>query len=150
MDPCPVCGSNFPINELAEHVQLHFLDDEQATAGAGQAAPSGSFGGIVIDSDEELEAAEKICCPLGCGAMVLIEDLDSHEEAHRYTTSSNPQQLNMLAAFCSMQIAFCQLDSVASVVLFTASHSGMLAWLQAARTGVSAQEPPAGAGGGRV
>lgn len=93
MEPCPVCGSNFPINDLQEHVQLHFLDDEQASAGAGQAAPPGSFGGIVIDSDEELEAAEKICCPLGCGAMVLIEDLDSHEEAHRYPTLGGVVQL---------------------------------------------------------
>jgi hypothetical protein len=116
MEPCPVCGSQFSVVELAEHVQLHFLDDEQATAGAGQAAPSGSFGGVVIESDDELEAAKHICCPLGCGAMVLIEDLDSHEEAHRYPTLGGIVQLlptpnlsrsvgSFLSAACKVQIA---------------------------------------------
>lgn len=93
MEPCPVCGCKLPISELQEHVQLHFLEDEAADLGRAAAAPPSSCGGIVIDSDDETETAGKVCCPLGCGAMVLLEELDSHEEAHRY--SQHCQQSNI-------------------------------------------------------
>jgi hypothetical protein len=86
MEPCPVCGCRSPVSDLQEHVQLHFLEDDAAPAtaaagaGAAAAAPPSR---IVIDSDEGEDTADRVCCPMGCGAMVLLEDLDSHEEAHR-------------------------------------------------------------------
>jgi hypothetical protein len=75
MEPCPVCNRVLPIIELPEHVQLHFLEDEAIDA----AVPAAIF----VGGDNPEEAAGKIRCPLGCGELVLLQDLDSHEEAHR-------------------------------------------------------------------
>lgn len=71
MEPCPVCDDLFPVHELPEHVQLHFLEDAPAAAGGTR------------DAEEDAADHTKVRCPLGCGALVLLEELDSHEEAHR-------------------------------------------------------------------
>lgn len=81
-----MCNQRFLIEELPEHVQLHFLDDEHAPSGvrppaAAAAHPSGQFDAGA--NDYLPEDGSTVRCPMGCGALILLEDLDSHEEAHR-------------------------------------------------------------------
>ncbi len=71
-----MCFRNLPVHELPEHVQLHFLGQDE-----GEHEPSSDP--IVMDDEAGEAAAGRVRCPLGCGAMVLLEELDSHEEAHR-------------------------------------------------------------------
>lgn len=115
-------------------MQLHFLEEDAplpAAAGAAAAPPSR----IVIDSDED--TADRVCCPMGCGAMVLLEDLDSHEEAHRCADNAQPVWLVGSAA-CRHWVA-----GRLNLPPYTCC-------MQAAGAGVPAAEPAAGAGGGRV
>lgn len=71
---CPVCSTFHLQADIQQHVQLHFLE-EPVTRDE-----------VVIDESDDDE--EAVYCPQGCGALVLLQDLDSHEEAHRYCHSS--------------------------------------------------------------
>lgn len=81
---CPVCGSFLPRSEIELHVQLHFADDEPAGADRQET--------IVIDGDDEEDS--RIQCPYGCGVLLALHELDSHEEAHRYLILALLQQLS--------------------------------------------------------
>lgn len=74
-----MCYRNLPVHDLPEHVQLHFLEQEEGQQGQGNAP-------IVSDDEGDDAAAGRVRCPLGCGELVLLEELDSHEEAHRLET----------------------------------------------------------------
>lgn len=62
---CPVCNKGFQdIRELERHVESHF-------SSPGPALP------------ERVDPPEAIECPLGCGQMVPLTELESHEAMHR-------------------------------------------------------------------
>jgi len=73
--------------ELQEHVQLHFVEDEQggpSTITAAAAAAAAAFeGGHLGEVEDAAPGPGMVRCPIGCGALLLLEELDSHEEAHR-------------------------------------------------------------------
>lgn len=66
---CPVCSTFHLQADIEQHVQLHFVEDPPKQAE------------VVIEDSEEDD--ELVYCPQGCGALVRLQDLNSHEEAHR-------------------------------------------------------------------
>lgn len=84
-----MCGLNLPIHELPEHVQLHLLEDE-GDQGLLGSSPT-------VTHDDQLG---RVQCPLGCGAMVLLEELDSHEEAHRSGLLMLPRHFGLSDMLC--------------------------------------------------
>lgn len=89
MDACPVCSRQVPLSELQEHVQLHFVDDEQGGPSTGTGTSTGAAaaaafeGGHLGEVEDGAPGPGMVRCPIGCGAFLLLEELDSHEEAHR-------------------------------------------------------------------
>jgi hypothetical protein len=70
---CPVCGAYLEAAELPQHVELCLLAQEQDQQ-QGVAATAASADGL---------AADRVACSFGCGAWLSLDELDSHEEAHR-------------------------------------------------------------------
>lgn len=64
---CPVCGEVFRQVDLEAHCQTHFGSAQQ------EEEP------ICIDDD----SPEGVMCPFGCGAVLSMDEVASHEEAHR-------------------------------------------------------------------
>jgi hypothetical protein len=98
-EACPMCGVRLPLQELESHVLLHFADEQDnapqaaaAAAATGAAAgAAGSSGGGTSASPAEPGEGDLVRCPYGCGARVLLEELDSHEEAHRCAAGVSAQ-----------------------------------------------------------
>lgn len=66
---CPVCSVFYPQADIEQHVQLHFQEETV------------SHVEVILDETDDEE--ELVYCPHGCGALVRLVDLNSHEEAHR-------------------------------------------------------------------
>ena len=83
LSECPFCGSFFELGEIEEHVSLHLLDSE--------AQPETALGHATNADVRHANhvSTEHVACPFGCGALVALDELDSHEEAHRCVTSIN-------------------------------------------------------------
>ncbi|WIA40959.1 hypothetical protein OEZ86_004609 [Tetradesmus obliquus] len=90
---CPICSLFCSQSEIEVHVALHFEDEPPAAAAAqrSQQQLQHQHAAVHIDDDEEddeggyLDDADeqKVYCSAGCGALLALHELDSHEEAHR-------------------------------------------------------------------
>jgi hypothetical protein len=79
---CPVCSLFCPHSEIEGHVALHFADEAPAAAAPVQQQRHPA---LHIDEDDEDSYADeqRVYCSFGCGALLALHELDSHEEAHR-------------------------------------------------------------------
>ncbi|KAF8062748.1 hypothetical protein HT031_004078 [Scenedesmus sp. PABB004] len=79
---CPVCGLFLPCAEIEAHAGGHFGASQPAAASAAEQqqarAREPPDDCVLLDDD-----GDAVACPYGCGALVALADLDSHEEAHR-------------------------------------------------------------------
>jgi hypothetical protein len=81
---CPVCSLFCPQSEIEGHVALHFADE--APAAAAPARQQQRHQALYIDEDDDENDdldEQKVYCSFGCGALLALHELDSHEEAHR-------------------------------------------------------------------
>jgi hypothetical protein len=80
---CPVCSLFCPQSEIEGHVALHFEDD--ASAAAAPVRQQQRHQALNIDEDDNDDDADEqnVYCSFGCGALLALHELDSHEEAHR-------------------------------------------------------------------
>jgi hypothetical protein len=73
---CPVCGAYLEAADLPQHVELCLLAQEQDQ---GQGAAASAAAAVAAEG----LAADRVACSFGCGAWLSLDELDSHEEAHR-------------------------------------------------------------------
>ncbi|WIA20637.1 hypothetical protein OEZ85_005018 [Tetradesmus obliquus] len=88
---CPICSLFCSQSEIEAHVALHFEDEPPAAAAAQQPQQQHQHAAVHIDDDDEDDEdgylddgdEQKVYCSAGCGALLSLHELDSHEEAHR-------------------------------------------------------------------
>jgi hypothetical protein len=88
---CPICSLFCQQSEIEEHVALHFEDEVRANHAAARGRPQQQHKQEQLDAvhidddlDDELDVdGQKVYCSFGCGALLALHELDSHEEAHR-------------------------------------------------------------------
>jgi hypothetical protein len=81
---CPVCSLFCPQSEIEGHVALHFEDE--APAAAAPVRQQQQHHPLYIDQDDDDDSGadgQRVYCSFGCGALLALHELDSHEEAHR-------------------------------------------------------------------
>jgi hypothetical protein len=78
LSECPFCGGFFELSEIEEHVSLHLMQSDLTHLQDPCDAPNSS------QPHANHVSTEHVACPFGCGALVALDELDSHEEAHRW------------------------------------------------------------------
>jgi hypothetical protein len=97
---CPICSLFCQQSEIEGHVALHFEDEAPAAAPERQQQQQQKHMAVHIDDEDDDdyldEDEQKVYCSLGCGALLALQELDSHEEAHRQVTAVYHAQIGLM------------------------------------------------------